>query len=98
MWARGGTELFYADRPGGSLIAAEVETDSVFRVLNHTTLFTLGSELGVVAGFNVYDIGPNDERFLMVRVAGPSGASGGDSRFILLQNWFEELRQRMGTN
>jgi hypothetical protein len=36
------------------------------------------------------------ERFLMARLVGLLGSSGDDVRYILVENWFEELRQRMG--
>ena len=95
MWAHSGSELFFVDAAGG-LVAAEVEADSVFRVLRSETLFNVGSDYFLTEGGSYYDIGPDDERFLMLRAAGLSGDSGGDSRFILVVNWFEELRQRMG--
>ena len=41
----------------------------------------------------MYDVSLNDQRFVMLRV-GESGAT--DSELILVENWFEELRQRMG--
>ena len=34
----------------------------------------------------------------MLRVAELSGDNGGDGRFILVQNWFEELRERLVPN
>ena len=46
-------------------------------------------------GTDFHDIGPDDERFLMLRVSGLGGDAGG-GRFILVQNWFEELLERMG--
>ncbi len=95
MWAHSGSELFFVDAEGG-FVAAEVEADSVFRVLRSETLFILGSELIVAEGLDLHDIGPDDERFLMVRVALASGESSGDTRFILVVNWFEELLERMG--
>ena len=95
LWAHSGSELFFADRQGGSLIAAEVETDQEFRVLQRETLFALGAEFAVIAGFDGYDIGPDDERFLMLRLSS-GGDSGAGTRFILVENWFEELRQLFG--
>ncbi len=94
MWAHSGSELFFIDAEGG-LVAAEVEADSVFRVLRSQTLFNVGSNYAQIEGTDFHDIGPDDERFLMLRVSGLSGDSGGDSRFILVVNWFEELRERM---
>ena len=96
LWAHSGSELFFVDAEGG-LVAAEVEADSVFRVLRSETLFTLGSELLVGGGRDYHDIGPDDERFLMVRLSsGSSGDSDAGTRFILVENWFTELRERAG--
>ncbi len=96
MWAHGGSELFFVDAEDG-LVAAEVEADSVFRVLRSETLFDT-SDYIVGEGTDFHDIGPDDERFLMLRAAGLGGDAGGGRRFILVTNWFEELRRRMGGN
>jgi len=95
QWAHSGTELFFVDA-GLSLVAAAVETVSGFRVLERETLFTLGAEYFVPPGSDSYDIAPDDQRFLMIRVAGLGGDPVADISVILVQNWFEELRQRLG--
>ncbi len=94
LWAHSGNELFFRDAEGG-FVAAEVEADSVFRVLRSQTLFDT-SDYALVEGTDFHDIGPDDVRFLMLRVAVNSGDVGVESRFILVQNWFEELRERVG--
>ncbi len=94
MWAHSGSELFFVDAEEG-LVAAEVEADSVFRVLRSETLFDATGYI-MLEGLDTYDIGPDDERFLMLRLPGLDGDTGGGGRFILVQNWFEELRQRLG--
>ena len=69
----------------------------MFSVLRTETLFTLGSDLIVAEGSDYHDIGPDDERFLMLRMStGSSGDSGGGGRLILVLNWFEELGERLG--
>ena len=80
--------------PGQRLIAARVTTAAGFRVVQSETLFTL--PLGTFASeiTDFYDIAPDDQRFLMGRLPGGTISSGDD--FILVQNFFEELRQRMG--
>ncbi len=111
LWAHSGQELFFVDAERG-LIAAEVEADSVFRVLRSETLFTVAQEYFLGEGTDSHDIGPDDERFLMLRAAGAnpllalsrgSGAvlssdSSVEVRIILVENWFTELRERMGGN
>ena len=83
-------------RPPRRLIAAQVTTAAGFRVVQRETLFTvpLGFLAADIADF--YDIAPDDQRFLMGRPLG--GAIGSGDDFILVTNWFEELRQRMGNN
>ena len=94
LWAHSGNELFFVDAEAG-LVAAEVEADSVFRVLRRQTLFSLRIGYLVNQGTDYHDIGPDDERFLMLRLS-VGGDTGGGGRLILVQNWFEELRERVG--
>jgi len=94
LWAHSGSELFFMDAERG-LVAAEVETDPGFRVLQRVTLFTLGAEYGVrPAGVDFYDVAPDDQRFVMLRLAVQT--EDGDSRFILVQNFFQVLEERVG--
>ena len=94
LWAHSGSELFFVDAEGG-FVAVEVEADSVFRVLRSETLFNSTGYM-LFEGLDTYDVGPDDERFLMLRMAGLGGDNGGGGRYILVVNWFEELRERMG--
>jgi hypothetical protein len=97
LWAHSGSELFFIDAERG-FVAAEVEADSVFRVLRSQTLFTLGPEYLFAEGTDFHDVGLDDQRFLMVRLGDGAGESASDPRFILVDNWFTELRERMGGN
>jgi hypothetical protein len=75
------------------LVAVEVQTDTAFRIVQRQTLFAVppGNLVSGISDF--YDIAPDDQRFLM----GRSFALGGDNgSYVLVQNWFEELKQRMG--
>ena len=95
LWAHSGSELFFVDADRG-LIVAEVETDSGFRIVQRETLFTIGPEYrlgGLSGGSDFYDIAPDDQRFLMGRFAGTAALSGDSRRFILVQNFFEELNR-----
>jgi hypothetical protein len=94
LWAHSGSELFFVDAEGG-LVAAEVEADSVFSVLRSETLFNT-SEYFLFEGTDLHDIGPNDERFLMLRTVLTLLGGAGETRFILVENWFEELLERSG--
>ena len=53
---------------------------------------TLGPEYLLAGGSDFYDIASDDEQFLMRRSTGEV-VSGVGQGFILVQNFFEELRQ-----
>ena len=95
LWANSGSELFFVDADR-RLIVVEVETDSEIRIVQRKTLFTIGPEYrlgGLSGGSDFYDIAPDDQRFLMGRFAGTAALSGDGRRFILVQNFFEELER-----
>jgi hypothetical protein len=100
VWAKGGGELFYRSADG-PLVAAAYAADSTFVVESRTDLFDFGGDRYIVriAGRS-YDVDATGERFLTVRFDG-APAEAGDAPpvdMILVQNWFEELRQRLGGN
>ncbi len=93
VWAHSGRELFFVDG-SRALIAVEVETDPTFQVGAKETLFTLPVDYLSIAVSALYDIAPDDQRFLMVR--GYQADAEGDaapSEIILVQNFFEELKR-----
>ena len=53
-----------------------------------------------VVGFGgrAYDIAPDGQRFLMLKEGAPGDSQATPpNRFIVVQNWFEELRLRVPT-
>ena len=84
VWARDGTEIYY--RNGGTMMAAEVAT-APFEVVNTIPLFE-GRYLTALATPG-YDVAA-DGRFLMVEEDPDNSV-----RVILVQNWFEELKERV---
>jgi serine/threonine-protein kinase len=102
-WSRDGTELFYQARgennvPEG-LVSVRFTADSDFVVTERTPLFDLGT--GFAADFRgrAYDVDASGGRFLAVAVS--EEASRGDNTdadIVLVQNWFTELRARLGGN
>ena len=90
LWARDGQELFYL-APGARLMAVGVQTEPSFAPGNAEEVFE-GYWAGALG--RTYDISPDGERFLMIKES-----AGGDSpEFILVQNWFEELKRLVPTN
>ncbi len=96
-WAHNGRELFYVNGSQG-LVAASIETEPGFRVLEQETLFTIPSGYLFGPSVNFYDVAPDDGRFLMGRNYQGEGAEdgGGGPTLILVRNFFEELKERVG--
>jgi len=90
VWGHNGRELFYRG-PSGEMIAAEYTTRPSFAVLRQTTLFA-GGQFQTEMSHRAYDVSPDDRRFLMVR----DRAGGERANLVLVDNWFPELRLRMG--
>jgi serine/threonine-protein kinase len=91
VWAYSGRELFYRNGDG-DLVAVEVTTTPTFSVGTHRELFpavgyTTG--LGVFAG---YDVSLDDQRFVMIRLE-----DAAEGELILVQNFFEELKAKVGS-
>ena len=97
LWGHTGEELFFVNN-SGEMMAAQVETASGFRVRERQTLFQVpqGYEGRPNNNFVVglYDITSDDERFLMVR--GFAASDEAANEFILVQNFFEEVKARIG--
>ena len=99
LWAAGGRELFFVK--GSALMATPVQSSPVFRAGNPTPLFDSGSLLleGRLIGNTgrTYDVA-KDGRFLMTKFAAAgAGAQAGTPGIIVVQNWTEELKQRVPT-
>ena len=95
VWAHNGAELFYYQPSGRLMMSAEVTTSgSTFGRGRVTPLFTLGDEYPFNPLDPFYDVGPDDQRFLLARTAGLDEAAE-ERSFILVQNFFEELKRRV---
>ena len=94
VWAYSGRELFFVDR-GRGLVAAEINPDSGSMVGEKETLFTLPGLYQIGTGNTLYGVTPDDQRFLMARAYQDNEREAFDSQLILVQNFFEELRQRV---
>jgi len=90
LWAHSGRELFFVE-PNNDLIAVEVEVGSGFQVVHRAELFTIPDSYRTSTTNSVYDISPDDRRFLMARAYQPP--EGSPSPFVLVQNFGEELKR-----
>ena len=99
-WSKDGTELFYraALSPGRyTIVAVGVTIDGGFTVGAARALPIEG--FSVWPGIRNFDVTPDGQRFLMVFPAEP--ATTGESvrpTINIVENWFEELQQRVPAN
>ena len=96
LWAPNGQELFY--RSAGGLMVVPVETDPSFTAGNPQVVVEDLQYHRGGAG-RTYDIVPDGQRFLFVK-EGVGQASEGQSgpQLIFVENWFQELTERVPTN
>ena len=97
MWAHSGRELFFAEPVTREFKAvAFTTTSTTFQPARPTTLFTITSGMnfnGTTTGNDeFYDVALDDQRFLMARWQGVDDSA---TSFILVQNFFEELKVRV---
>ena len=96
LWAHNGRELFYmsADR---DMMVAEIQAGPPFSVGQRRVLFRVDQRYAMSVVTGGYDITADDQRFLMRRLAvGTDDEAGDTRRLILVQNWFEELKAKVG--
>jgi hypothetical protein len=85
-------------RVGGCDNASSVDKAPTFaagkpsQMLAGPYLLTLPPGVGTV---RMYDVSGNGQRVLMIKESGGAGEPPPSARIILVQNWFEELKQRV---
>jgi len=93
LWAHGRSELYYVSLTG-EMMAASFQTEPAFRVTGRTALFRLPAGSVVNPGNNTVSIAPDDQRFLVGRRYEPE-TIGEAPMFVLVENFFDELRRRV---
>ena len=98
LWAPNGKELFYESM--GTLMRVPLMTTGA-TIKAGTPVKLLGGEYFYGAagqdGNRTYDVSPDGNRFLMIKKIGGVDEPRTPARFILVQNWFEELKHRVPT-
>ena len=100
MWNPNGRELFY--RTGGGrystaqykMMAVDISTQPVFTAGKPHVLFEGRYEPGQVLNAN-YAVSPDGQRFLMLKASEQAGTAA--TQIVVVQNWFEELKQKVPT-
>ena len=93
LWARSGQELFYV-APDGALMRVAVERAPSWRAGTPAKLFE-NTYAWAISGFvgRSYDISADGRRFLAIKPAAAE-QTGASSNLVVVQNWFEELKQK----
>ena len=92
LWNRNGKELFY--RNGDKMMAVPVGLQPSFSVGKPEMLFE-GRYRPTNASLPQYDVSPDGQRFVMVKDA---GADQSATHINIVQNWFQELEQKVPTS
>jgi serine/threonine-protein kinase len=93
VWSHDGRELFFVSGETRELMAGEVRSTPRFEVASVETLFTLPGTYVLARTADFYDATPAGDRFLMARRVDIGGTAA--PQLILVQNWFEELNERV---
>ena len=89
VWAHSGRELFYVNG-AQNLVAVQVTGDPAFVAGQQEVLFS-GAPFVLTPGQASYDVSPDDQRFVMLS----SGIVDSSAEIIWIENWFEELKERV---
>ena len=92
VWAPNGRELFYA-KPSGGLMRVTVESGSEWKASKPTQLIDGSYNWTSASGFGgrMYDVSRDGQRFLVLKPV----ESAGPTTIVVVQNWLEELKQRV---
>jgi Tol biopolymer transport system component len=98
FWSPDGDKIYYTTS-NGAMMAARLERDPVPVVLSTEELFTVPP--AIARPFQGSGLHPDGRSFIFARGVDTEELERGavePERFIVVTNWFTELRQRMGEN
>jgi serine/threonine-protein kinase len=93
VWAHSGRELFYRQVQGDTVVqmVLEVGGGDSFVPGQRRRLFAL-SGIGVNGVYPQYDVTPDDQRFIMIRISSLDASA--DRGIVVVENLFAELRAK----
>jgi serine/threonine-protein kinase len=95
VWTRGGRELIYRDA-SQRLTAVQAETGGpAFRSGRPSTLGITVESIGVA--WRTYDVSADGQRFLVMKTLPERQQDTSPAGFVIVQNWFEELKRLVPT-
>jgi hypothetical protein len=102
-WSPKGGELFFVS--GTSMMRVAVDTaGGSFRTGSPTRLFdapslSLDGRFGAGGTLRTYDIAPDGQRFLAIRMSSVADEEGApQTGVVVVQNWLEELKAKLPGN
>ena len=94
LWGPDSRELFYRRFPDGAMMRVEIETDPTFSPGSATVLFEDEGYISAGPGSRAFDIHPDGDRFLMIKL-GERDQSSFPNQIIVRQHWAQELTERV---
>ena len=91
VWNPNGRELFY--RSGERMMAVDIATQPGFTAGKPRMLFK-GQYVPTATTPANYDVSPDGQRFLMLK-SDEQTSSSAATQIVVVQNWFEELKQKV---
>jgi serine/threonine-protein kinase len=93
-WSRDGRELFYLDRVG-RLIAVPVQTNGPTFSAGKPAVMIDTPYFAQATGGRSYDVSPDGQRFLMIKEPSTKDERATPASMVVIDNWLEELKQRV---
>ena len=96
LWAHSGRELFYVDA-ARNMMMVPIPVAGPSQMGARVKLFTLGNDVlpNPDEWYTPFDVSPDDRRFLMSRLV--SAPATQVRSFLLVENWFEEVKAKVGS-
>jgi Tol biopolymer transport system component/tRNA A-37 threonylcarbamoyl transferase component Bud32 len=93
LWAHSGRELFYRSLPG-QMVSIPITTSPTLTIGAERVLFADSTYLEAPS-YRAYDVSRDDQSFVMLRVL-PETAAAPTGQLVFVENWFSELRAKLG--
>ena len=98
VWSRNGRELFYLSLEG-RIVVIPIEFEPNLRLGAAETLVDTGMDSSSADAVRDWDVSPDGQRLLLLTPPSPITTDpSGQPQIILVENWFEELKERMPAN
>ena len=97
VWAPSGRELFFRVVASGDMMVVAVETEPTFSPGNPEVLFAAPYRRSTPTRSRPWDVA-QDGRFLMIKESASGEEIGAGPDIVVVENWFEELTQRVPRN